>query len=588
MSQKNQNINNKQAELLISSQGSEDKFELGIGSHLQLDNGSDSDELYNDSLNASPERPDNSEAALPQVSSEFQNHPYARPGPMMDIGRKARATMKTKLVKFTGKILIIGCGAVAQCILPLLPKMLQMPMSNVTVIDLFDNRSKIQGSLNAGVNFFIEKVTKDTMEAILNKYLKAGDLLIDLAYEIPTIKFLDWCRANDVKYINAALEVENPYNVANSKDVQKFTLYERHQQLEKHIKSWESNDGPTAVIEHGANPGLVSHFIKLGLVHIAEKVLNEKKDEAPERLKAISTYLSNKDFPRLAMTLGVKVIHISERDTQVTSQPKKVNEFVNTWSPMGFYQEGIAPAELGWGTHEETLPKYAETHKTGPQHQICIRTKGINTQVRSWVPTPDDDGNILGMVVRHGEAYTIPEHLSVFDDEGKCIYRPTCHYAYCPTDAAMNSLQELRMRGYKVQPTTRVLKDDTVSGSDILGCLLMGHDFESWWIGSRLDIHEARDLIPHQNATVVQVGVGLVSAIQFMIENPNKGVCVPDDLPYEDIIRCSLPYLGPFLSIPVAWNPLKAMSREEPSEYRQDKLPDDSRDPWQFASFLFE
>jgi len=53
------------------------------------------------------------------------------------------------------------------------------------------------------------------------------------------------------------------------------------------------------------------------------------------------------------MELGVKVIHVSERDTQTTTVTKRLNEFVNTWSVEGFHEEGVAPAELGWGTHEK-------------------------------------------------------------------------------------------------------------------------------------------------------------------------------------------------------------------------------------------
>jgi len=270
--------------------------------------------------------------------------------------------------------------------------------------------------------------------------------------------------------------------------------------------------------------------------------------------------------------------------------PKQPNEFVNTWSPLGFYQEGVAPAELGWGTHERELPKYGVSNE-GPGHTICLQTKGINTIVRSWVPSPHDSGDIMAMVVRHGEAYTIPQHLSVYDDAGNCVYRPTCHYAYLPSDSAMNSLHEMRMRGYKPQAKTRVLKDEIVSGQDILGCLLMGHDFNSWWIGSLLDINESRELVPHQSATIVQVAIGFAAALQWILANPRKGVCVPDDLPYDEILREALPYLGPFISVPVDWTPLKSVARESAMEYRPDVLPsesalDDAENAWQFNSFL--
>lgn len=486
---------------------------------------------------------------------------------------------------------MIGCGAVAQCLLPLLPRMIDMPLDHIQIVDIVDMSAKIRQHLDLGMKFTVEQVNKANMTAILDKYLRSGDLLIDLAYEIPTLNFLEWCRAHNVLYMNAALEVDNPYHVANPAEVTKFTLYQRHQELEKRIAEWGRNDGPSAVIEHGANPGLVSHFVKQGLVHIAQELLRDgsvSRDRAA-RLRAL---LEARDFPRLAQELDVKAIHISERDTQVTSQPKRPGEFVNTWSPMGFFQEGIAPAELGWGTHEKTLPTEAVTHATGPQHQICLRTKGINTHVRTWVPSLTDDGNVQGMVVRHGEAYTIPQHLAVYDEDGECVYRPTCHYAYCPSDAAISSLHELRARAYKVQPKTRVLRDDIVEGTDALGCLLLGHDLKAWWIGTVLDIHEARELIPNQNATTVQVAVGLCAAAQWMIQNPRQGVRVPDELPYDNILEASLPFLGAFLSIPVNWTPLEAAKREHHAEYRVELAEQhkeaDAEDHWQFSSFLVQ
>ena len=238
------------------------------------------------------------------------------------------------------------------------------------------------------------------------------------------------------------------------------------------IAKW-SEPGPTAVIEHGANPGLISHFTKQALLDIAERALAEKKfagahaeeDRAPRRRRRSSTTWPSK--------LGVKVIHCSERDTQITDQPKEVNEFVNTWSVEGFREEGTTTAEMGWGTHEKELPPLAYEHPDGPKNQICLARMGINTYVASWVPP---NHHIVGMVVRHGEAFTISEKLTVWED-GKAIYRPTVHYAYCPCDSAIASLHELRGCDYELQPRIRIMTDEITSGADILGALLMGHPY---------------------------------------------------------------------------------------------------------------
>ena len=120
------------------------------------------------------------------------------------------------------------------------------------------------------------------------------------------------------------------------------------------------------------------------------------------------------------MKLGVKVIHCSERDTQITDRPKQVDEFVNTWSIEGFREEGTTTAEMGWGTHEKELPPLAYEHADGPRNQICLAQMGMNTWVRSWVP----HYAIRGMVVRHGEAFT---HLRPADRLGRRPGRLPAH-----------------------------------------------------------------------------------------------------------------------------------------------------------------
>ncbi len=191
------------------------------------------------------------------------------------------------------------------------------------------------------------------------------------------------------------------------------------------------------------------------------------------------------------MKLGVKVIHCSERDTQITDRPKQVDEFVNTWSIEGFREEGITTAEMGWGTHEKQFPPLTYQHSDGPRNQICLARMGINTWVVSWVPYYC----IRGMIIRHGEAFTISDRLTVWDD-GVPVYRPTVHYAYCPCDAALVSLEELRGRDYDLQPSQRILSDEIVGGADILGALLMGHAYGAWWTGSVLEIEESRRWSP--------------------------------------------------------------------------------------------
>src|SRR5438046_10716662 len=92
--------------------------------------------------------------------------------------------------------------------------------------------------------------------------------------------------------------------------------------------------------------------------------------------------------------LGVKGIHIAERDTQRAKHPKPLDTFVNTWSVEGFISEGLQPAELGWGTHEKRLPADGRKQKTGGRAAIYLTRPGADTRVRAWTPTPGDQSGL--------------------------------------------------------------------------------------------------------------------------------------------------------------------------------------------------
>ena len=480
------------------------------------------------------------------------------------------------MIEFNKRILFVGYGAVAECTLPILFKHIKVPAKNVTVMDFENRAGKLKKWTARGVNFVRDRVTEENMGSLLGQHVGPGDLLIDLAWNIDALELLQWCRDHGVRYINTSTELWDPYaSGANAHPTAK-TLYYRHMNLRRLMAKWEGK-GATAVIEHGANPGLISHFVKQGLIDIGQNLIADKKLKA-HAAESVTELIRTRQFNHLARAIGVKVIHCSERDTQITNQPKQVDEFVNTWSIEGFREEGTTTVEMGWGTHEKTLPKNTFQHKTGPKNQICLAQMGINTWVRSWVP----DYNILGMVVRHGEAFTISDKLTVWEGK-KAVYRPTMHYAYCPCDEAIASLNEMRGYNYKLNANQRIMNDEITAGADILGALIMGHGYNSWWVGSDLSIEESRRLVPHQNATTMQVAISVVAASMWMLENPNEGVRVPDELQHDYILGIAKPYLGRWISKASDWTPLK----DRDTTFDGYNKPDlDKKDPWQFKNFL--
>ena len=439
-------------------------------------------------------------------------------------------------------------------------------------MDQRDNRARVQDALTKGATYVQDVITRENIDAQLSKYLSAGDFLLDLAWNIDANVILQWCHDRGVMYLNTSVEEWDPYEGGSNKNPLDRTLYYRHMRMRAMKSTW-TKTGATAIVEHGANPGLVSHLVKKSLVDIATRALKDGK-----AVSGVESALTEERYNSLAQLLNVKVIHISERDTQVTNKPKQWGEFVNTWSVEGFYEEGVAPAELGWGTHEKELPVNGMQHPTGPKNQIAIAQPGATTWVRSWVPHFE----IQGMVIRHGEAFTISDHLTVREGE-KAIYRPTVHYAYCPSNEAIVSMRELEMLNWQLHKNQRIMNDEITEGDDRLGVLLMGHPYKSWWTGSLLSIEESRRLIPGQSATTVQVASAVYAAVAWAMKNPNRGLLVPDEMPWREVLAYAEKYWGGIHSEAADWDPL--VNRRDLFEGWNNKKVD-KNDPWQFTNFL--
>src|SRR5437763_1422765 len=275
----------------------------------------------------------------------------------------------------------------------------------------------------------------------------------------------------------------------------------------------------------------------------------------------------------LAERLGVKVIHIAERDTQVGNIPKQPGEFVNTWSIDGFFSEGSQPAELGWGTHERHFPVDAKRHDFGSQAAIYLMRPGAGTRVRSWTPL---EGSYLGFLITHGESISIADYLTVRDGE-RVRYRPTCHYAYHPCDDAVLSLHELAGKNFHLQSRKRLMVEEITTGIDELGVLLLGPQRGVYWYGSRLSIDEARRVAPHNNATSLQVTAAVLAGVIWAIEHPARGIVEPEELDIARILEIARPYLGELVGVWGDWTPLQDRERLFPEDLDRD-------DPWQFKN----
>ncbi len=467
--------------------------------------------------------------------------------------------MAEQKVPFAGRIVMLGCGSIGQGVLPLLFKHLDITADRMTIIAADRGGADVADAF--GVAFEEVMLTQENYRDVVGGRLQKGDFLLNLSVDVSSLSLIELAAETGALYLDTCIEpwlggyVDMHLSIS---DRSNYGLWLQSKKLKEKL----GPDAPTAVITHGANPGLVSHFVKQALINIAGDM---GRDATPPSDRA--------GWAQLAQSLGIKVIHIAERDTQVANIPKKVGEFVNTWSIDGFIGEGLQPAELGWGTHERHFPPDGRRHETGPGSAIYLMRPGCSQKVRTWTPI---EGPLHGFLITHGESISLASYLTVEDQE-QAIYRPTVHYAYHPADDAVLSMHELNGKNGEAQPNKRLMMDEIVSGIDELGVLLCGHAKGAYWYGSQLSIEEARDLAPHNNATSLQVTSPVMAGMIWAIENPTSGITDPEDMDYRRVLDLCEPYLGPVVGAYSDWTPLTDRETLFPEDL-------DREDPWQFKN----
>ncbi|MBW6400891.1 saccharopine dehydrogenase NADP-binding domain-containing protein [Roseomonas sp. HJA6] len=464
-----------------------------------------------------------------------------------------------KHAAFDGRLVMLGFGSIGQGVLPLILRHIDMPKDRIEIVTSDDRGASIAAEY--GIAHSVLPLTRDNYETVLRGKLSQGDFLLNLSVDVSSVALIMLCREIGALYLDTCIE---PW-LGGYTDPSLSPSQRSNYALRESALALKTGTGPTAVTTHGANPGLVSHFVKQALLDIARDTGRDAT--APT---------TREGWAKLAADLGVKVIHIAERDTQVAAgQPKKRGEFVNTWSIDGFTGEGCQPAELGWGSHEKALPVDGMRHEFGCDAAIYLMRPGASTRVRSWTPL---EGPMHSFLITHNESISLADYYTLRDASGAVVYRPTAHYAYHPCDDAVLSVHEFAGRNWELQSEKRLMMEEITSGMDELGVLLMGHEKGAYWYGSRLTIEEARKLCPHNNATSLQVCVAVLAGMVHAIENPNAGVLEADELDHARALEICFPYLGEMAGVYSDWTPLQDRGQLFPEEVDADC-------PWQFTNF---
>jgi homospermidine synthase len=467
------------------------------------------------------------------------------------------------------KIVFFGCGSVAKCCIHYLNHFIKCKMSQVTIIDKNKTTKifpSVKQAIKKGAHFIHLTIDRNNLVWLLDTKLKLSkyDLVIDLTTNTSTYNILKECRMRSLLYINTSIEDDENNLTEENTCPTNSGIFLQHLNLQAIAEKTKDYNNVTSLIEFGMNPGLISVFVKQGIMNLSKMVIDAGKADK----KMIKAY-NEKNHKALAESLDIQVIHCSEIDTQL---PQKIdnNKFINTWSCVGLITEGVEPAEIQMGTHENKIP-FAKSSVSQILPQLLItKQAGKDIKFQSIAPLMINNDNSVqftkftGRCIHHGEGISLNRYLGSFK------YAPTMHYVYQLNPHTENLLDNLSKREMisitKDDNKWKVLNvyEDKISGYDNVGALFMmkknpitgSNKPFYFWTGSICDTKYTKNVLKdtYFGPTVIQVMAGVLSGAKWILKNKNRGLCFGEDINDNYIIKHSKKYLGRYYSGPVTDN----------------------------------
>src|SRR5580698_1488202 len=195
-------------------------------------------------------------------------------------------------VEFPGRIVFVGFGSIGQGVLPLVLRHIGIPAERITIVTAEDKGN--EEAAKYGIKFVKERLTRESYRRVLNPLLGRGDFVINVSVEVSSIALIKLCWEKGAMYLDTCIEPwPGGYTDPTVPPAKRTNYALREEALALRVGNQRA---PTAVLTHGANPGLVSHFVKQALLNIAKDVGVDA-----------GTPASRADWGALARRLGVRV-----------------------------------------------------------------------------------------------------------------------------------------------------------------------------------------------------------------------------------------------------------------------------------------
>lgn len=404
-----------------------------------------------------------------------------------------------------------------------------------------------------------------------------GDLVLDLTTRTDCNALFRVARRLQLHYVNTSIEQADVEDLSTVDPI-----WMQHAKVREVAQRTKHYGDATSCIEMGMNPGLISIFVKQGIIDIAKYVLKHKESRTKadrEMAKCLREYVRGRDYRRIGELLQLNTIHCSEIDTQ-TYEAGRQRAFLNTWSCLGLVDEAFENAEVSMGTHERGLPFKKKDITEIVPGLVTIAKPSSRTVFRSYLPKSYDHETkaiefteIKGPAIHHGEVVSLNRFLATD------TWVPTMHYVYQmspQTKKAINKLSEKEL--VDISNNTRKWKvlnmhDDHLQGTDNVGAtfILSSNPITgenkpwAYWCGTILDTKYTTKVLkdPYFGPTTIQVIAGVLSAAKYALKYPNKDVLFPEDIPETFVLKHAKRYLGHIYSGPITGCKVRGASMKD-------------------------
>src|SRR5215469_17929274 len=167
-----------------------------------------------------------------------------------------------KHIALSGRLVIVGFGSIGQGVLPLVLRHLEITPDQITIITAEPRGHDVAAEY--GIRFIQTPLTQNNYRAILEPHLDDGDFLLNVSVDVSSVALIALCQQKGALYLDTCIEPwPGGYTDPNLPPAARSNYALRESALALRARY---PNGPTAVLTHGANPGLVSHFVKQALV----------------------------------------------------------------------------------------------------------------------------------------------------------------------------------------------------------------------------------------------------------------------------------------------------------------------------------